>query len=1123
MSTKQITFEKFTQDQWNKIEQRFEQIMPHDKYVHINSVLNAMCLLADDKSVLEEANLRIKTCGNPLYLELIRPELVKLKLVSKMVPYYEEATETETNSKKNDKYKKSKNRGRGRKRKSAPKMTKEEIRAQNTKNKLKKVVKETLSTFSYKKLNNSYGFNSVYAELRLATLMYTVNYTMNACFDDDQFEEQCYELNLGVKKILNNIKSMEGISSITLLDLEKINSKLSQNCKFRNEVMFKKYPRLPLFTKYDNVFPSLSIKPYPSQVNLMKTLKNNPSLLSFYNATIGSGKTTFSIALIKYVEMMRRSQKANKRAATTQVIFACSVEPVRHQVCLMAYNKNIPFGIGVIQDYSEKKNTLRIINNYNCKTNTDRLLIVADLRSTIEILKKSQDYVLFLDEPTVGADQENHPITDAVAQILTLVPKQTILSSATLPEANEIRGVIDYFQKRHESSSFHSVCSKESIIGCEIISLDGETLTPQTGIKTAEELKYVINQLRNKLFIDRLYTAPIVYRLNKILKSYDLSIDLEKYFVDVNKLSQKEIQQVAIKLLEIISNQSDEIVEEICRQVVDFKRKSYDINNLLTTEAHRFLGQTLVTTEDPMEFAKSLSNNFLKDFSATKLVKKYEMELAKYKTELHKLEYIKDEDKRSQLEQEATASEPKIKFPSYLQINSHKHLKKYAPDYDYDISLMQTPKNLESLPLKANIPDWVLLLLFCGVGIYTPYDDKLDKTYTDAVLNLAANGKLSFLIADGSISYGANYPFSHVIIMDDLAKHHSISTIFQLAGRAGRVGQSWVAFVHVGQETAKRILNYIKGDESTGISAEAVNLMKSFDNCINPKQKKEKSDTATIKSKKVVFIPSTKIVSMKDLRKKMGIKPAHVPTFDLKPKPDQYVPPCIKNNSMHNIRSRDKLQTLQRNQNKRDQRYYQNNHRDQRDYRGQRDHRDQRDYRGQRDHRDQRDYRGQRDHIDYQGQRDQRDQRDYRGQSDYRDYRGQSDHRDHRDQRYGHYTRTLDSRYKKYDRNVKNDRWNRSNNRNTYDKPSEQSNQQHYADNNTSKWTTVEKKKKRSKQSSGWRVNDKNTVCAPQFKRHGQESLPDDSKETPKRGHRISNSNRGLFRPRYSTRSNNKY
>ena len=93
---------------------------------------------------------------------------------------------------------------------------------------------------------------------------------------------------------------------------------------------------------------------------------------------------------------------------------------------------------------------------------------------------------------------------------------------------------------------------------------------------------------------------------------------------------------------------------------------------------------------------------------------------------------------------------------------------------------------------------------------------------------MAAEKKLAFLISDDSICYGANYPFSHVVVEEGVCTNHSIGTIFQLIGRAGRVGQSWVAKAYVGDQTTKRIMDYIRGSEGSGGTIEAVNINIAF-------------------------------------------------------------------------------------------------------------------------------------------------------------------------------------------------------------------------------------------------------------------------------------------------------
>ena len=65
---------------------------------------------------------------------------------------------------------------------------------------------------------------------------------------------------------------------------------------------------------------------------------------------------------------------------------------------------------------------------------------------------------------------------------------------------------------------------------------------------------------------------------------------------------------------------------------------------------------------------------------------------------------------------------------------------------------------------------------------------------------------VGFVFADRSIVYGTNLPFSNVFISPDFAKASSLNTIFQLMGRAGRVGQSFSSQVIILDEDTKQRL-----------------------------------------------------------------------------------------------------------------------------------------------------------------------------------------------------------------------------------------------------------------------------------------------------------------------------
>ena len=839
--TKQTTFSKFGKSEWNEIETALDPLT--------NLVLDELCKLGGSTKSFENKH-QIKFCGN-IYDTHIRKKLVDLGVL-KPIEY------NVFSEKKN------------RKKKKNTKLNKDDIRQQNTISTINKILDSTIATFKSNNFNEAFGFNSSYAEIKLITIIYCA---YNLMQKSKVNLEKCYELILGIKKTLTIIKELDGLSPTIYADLSETYNRLLEYCNFNYAVMFDRFPRLCITTCYDKVFPTMAIKPYQSQVQLMKEIKSHKSGLYCYKAMIGTGKTSFIIALCEHVNTLRNLQKARGGVPSTQLIFACSVQPVRHQVCRMAYNKQIPFGMAVTEN-----DRVRIINNYSCKKDSDRILIVSDLDTTIELLNKNNDYILFIDEPTVGADMENHPITNAVAKVLALAPENTILCSATLPEIEEIPEPIAFFKEKHNNPEIISICSKEALIGCEIINFDGSTIAPHNNCKTVSELTSVIKNLKDKPFIDRLYTAPVVYRLRQRVLEYfpnDGVLDLEKYFADVSNLCQSNIQKAAIELLEfVITKNDDQVVEKICiplgkitiqdeededeqideEDIIWEKKETnkkeinedpqYDLNKIFTTQAYRYMGGCLVTVNDPLHFAQELSKELLEGTeSASKIISRFKTDSEKLEMCILKLKNIKNDDERIQKEQQIREDNaPKINFPSHLRINTVRHLLKFAPQMKdvIRISLLQSNFNLDSLPLDLVVPDWVMLLLFTGVGIYAPNNNQLSSDYTKLVLNMAADRKLAFLISDESICYGANYPLSHVVITDEFAENHSIGTIFQLAGRAGRVGQSWVAYAHVGDKTSERIMNYIKGiDENNGVSKEAENFNIAFKRVIEDIQKRK--------------------------------------------------------------------------------------------------------------------------------------------------------------------------------------------------------------------------------------------------------------------------------------------
>lgn len=97
--------------------------------------------------------------------------------------------------------------------------------------------------------------------------------------------------------------------------------------------------------------------------------------------------------------------------------------------------------------------------------------------------------------------------------------------------------------------------------------------------------------------------------------------------------------------------------------------------------------------------------------------------------------------------------------------------------------------------------------MFCGVAIYM--EKGLSPKYLDKVEELASQNFLAYIITDQSLCYGTNFPISNVILCDDLVTKLNMNEMFQLVGRAGRVGQSWTARAFLEEEGLKKYKIYL--------------------------------------------------------------------------------------------------------------------------------------------------------------------------------------------------------------------------------------------------------------------------------------------------------------------------
>ena len=151
----------------------------------------------------------------------------------------------------------------------------------------------------------------------------------------------------------------------------------------------------------------------------------------------------------------------------------------------------------------------------------------------------SENYMLFLDEPTVGADSYGSETLKTNMAVLSVAPKRTILSSATFPELEKVPDILDYFKLKYPSIVTKTVYSNEIQIGCDIKTFEFGLVVPHLGIKTKSQLSETLDTIKKNPFLGRTYTSDVVRSLWKIMREnkIDNVPDILEIFQNVDNMT----------------------------------------------------------------------------------------------------------------------------------------------------------------------------------------------------------------------------------------------------------------------------------------------------------------------------------------------------------------------------------------------------------------------------------------------------------------------------------------------------------------------------------------------------------------------------------------------------------
>lgn len=796
--------------------------------------------------------------------------------------------------------------GKGKKVKPKPLSKADEIRQKNSVSRIKQSVDNILETFKkdfsdITSVSLTASMNSDVVEIKGIGLLYACAWLDHhiAIFNTEEHYAKVFDIIAVSQKFVNICKrdetncisqvSGEAIkpSATLVIDLERWIARLRSVyvkagvCVFNWENIQRYAPQIFVQSEYQKALPQQFVKAKLHQKHIVDAVRNNIERGAWivYDAMIGSGKTTAEVgiaALVSYLRISNPSLHGKKR-----FLSVCNSEAVRLDVAQKLYNAattfpthKIHFAISYLTVDSLKKPKVKIVKNNACSKDEDIVTVIASPSVAKMILDENAklddgdpskyEYILFVDEPTMGADNiHSRSLYDNVS-VNHVSPYITINSSATFPNIGMLENITSDFFSRHRHARQVRVYSDEISIGCDIRTLHNEIVVPHLGATNRTQLSEIINCVANCSFLGKAYTPSVVDSLYQRMLHYHVNDfvelpDIQTLFSNVENLDINRVRRLALELLTKLATQNDDVIQMVCATNIsdddeeeeddvptsgfsfsanptsdDVVTDPIDYLKLGTTQAYRLQGQTLIATANPEEFVLNNFKSLIDQVYASETnkivtggdvatyrykstgdaMRRYMSELSDWEKKIVTIDKnaTSPDDKAAKLD-EHDKLKPVFPFPEWAHVGSEAHINKFARSHRDKIlrNLVRGKLNVPHLTSSdkiINVDDRVLTALFCGVAIYSTETVKC-RVYLDIVLQLASAGALAFVVADSTICFGTNYPFFNVIITQEFSELHSMLVLFQVMGRAGRPGKSPKALIIVPDTVARRIINFV--------------------------------------------------------------------------------------------------------------------------------------------------------------------------------------------------------------------------------------------------------------------------------------------------------------------------
>ena len=426
-------------------------------------------------------------------------------------------------------------------------------------------------------------------------------------------------------------------------------------------------------------------------------------------------------------------------------------------------------------------------------------ILVADLEATLEILKEApyfdNPFLAYIDE--FVSDEASNRL---MAQICHYLPRQTVLLSAILPKFDKIPLIVGDFMERHEASEacLERVATADVNISCAVVDSQGFLRMPHHQVKTLLDLETLHREILVNPRIRRAYPIKHVYYWSKSMEHILLPqrMTFSEKFPDIGKITTARIIDYAIEIIAWLCENPEQLFDfQVYRPRI---MPAPDSTKMFTTQSMHYDGKTLFITKEVMRQVDIMTTDLLDEevrwSDIVAETRKNEMAVEK------RLEKLADA-KMTRIEKERMVSElndvsTRSVLPSKYVLNSREHFGRFHPSSS---TIPFSPRLAIDLPnyFESAFDDQANMLMAAGIGVYC-------KTHmTEYQRNLVMNiyDKLLFLCSGKDIVFGTNLPgLTNVFIDEPFAAEQSISTLYQLMGRVGRMGRSYHATIILNSE-----------------------------------------------------------------------------------------------------------------------------------------------------------------------------------------------------------------------------------------------------------------------------------------------------------------------------------